>query len=62
VIAPDLLSSFDASRQRTSDFMTPDDAKQALYSLEQDAISSDIQAVAQYAKAIETSNGNLVSA
>ena len=62
VIAPDLLSSFDASRQKTSDFISPDDATQALYSLDQDAITSDLQAVAQYAKSIESSNWNLVSA
>lgn len=62
VIAPDLLSSFDDERQKTSDFVTPDDATQALYSLSQEDISSDLQAVANYAKTIETFNGNLVSA
>jgi len=62
VIAPDLLSSFDEQRQKTSDFETPDDATQALYSLSQESISSDLQAVANYAKSLETFNGNLVSA
>jgi len=62
VIAPDLLSSFDSERQKTSDFATPDDATQALYSLSQDDISSDLEAVSNYAKTLETFNGNLVSA
>jgi len=62
VIAPDLLSSFDETRQKTSDFATPDDATQALYTLSQEDISSDLQAVADYAKTIDSFNGNLVSA
>jgi carboxymethylenebutenolidase len=62
VIAPDLLSSFDKDFQRTSDFITPDEATQALYSLNQETISSDITAVTQYVKNIGTFNWNLVSA
>jgi carboxymethylenebutenolidase len=62
VIAPDLLSSFDEERQKTSDFSSPDDATQALYSLTQEDISSDLRAVADYAKTIDSFNGNLVSA
>lgn len=62
VIAPDLLSSFDEQRQKTSDFASPDDATQALYTLSQEDISSDLQAVADYAKSIDSFNGNLLSA
>lgn len=62
VIAPDLLSSFDDEREMTSDFASPDDATQALYSLSQEDITSDLEAVAQYAKSLDTFNGNLVSA
>lgn len=62
VIAPDLLSSFDEEKQKTSDFASPDEATQALYSLSQDVISSDLQAVADYAQSLETFNGNLISA
>lgn len=62
VIAPDLLSSFDEERQKTSDFASPDDATQALYSLSQEDISSDLKAVADYVKSLDTFNGNLVSA
>lgn len=62
VVAPDLLSSFDEDRQQTSDFETPDDATEALYSLDQADIDSDLQAVADYAKGLDSFNGNLVSA
>lgn len=62
VIAPDLLSSFDDTRVKTSDFATDDDATQALYSLSQETISSDLAAVTKYAKSLESFNGNLVSA
>ena len=46
----------------TSDFAGPDDATQALYSLSQEDITSDLQAVTDYVKSIDTFNGNLVSA
>ncbi|MDA9129041.1 dienelactone hydrolase family protein [Candidatus Gracilibacteria bacterium] len=62
VVAPDLLSSFDDEREMTSDFDSPDDATQALYTLDQQDIDSDLAAVSAYAQSIESYNGNLVSA
>lgn len=62
VVAPDLLSSYDATIQKTSDFASPDDATQALYALSQETITSDLSAVSKYIKEIESYNGNLVSA
>lgn len=62
VIAPDLLSSFSEEKKKTSDFETTDAATQALYSLDKDSVVSDINAVIDYAKWIEASNGNIISA
>lgn len=62
VITPDLLSDFDAKRKKTSDFATPDDATQALYTLSPEQVRSDLDAVTVYAKTIDSYNGNLVSA
>lgn len=61
-VAPDLLSSFSDEKTRTSDFETPDDATQALYTLEPDDIMSDLQAVYDYANTLEAANGNIASA
>lgn len=62
VIAPDLLSSFDDDKKRTSDFETEDEATQALYSIKSENIVSDLQAVVNYAKNISASNGNIITA
>ncbi len=62
VIAPDLLSSFSDEISKTSDFESPDDATKALSSLDQEDISSDLDAVAQYAESLDSFNGNLLSA
>lgn len=62
VLAPDLLSDFDEKRKKTSDFESPDDATEALYSLDQETISSDLEAVSKYAENIDSYNWNLVSA
>lgn len=62
VIAPDLLSSFDKDRQRTSDFVNQDDATKAIYALDKDQVLSDLEAVANYAKTIDSFNWNIVSA
>ncbi|TSD00622.1 MAG: carboxymethylenebutenolidase [Candidatus Peregrinibacteria bacterium Greene1014_49] len=61
-VAPDLLSEFSAEVARTSDFPTPDDATKAIGQLTPDGVMSDLQAVSDWAKTIEASNGKLVSA
>ncbi len=61
-VAPDLLSGFSADKTRTSDFASDSDATQAIGQLTQDAVLSDLQAVADWAKTIPASTGTLVSA
>lgn len=62
VIAPDLLSDFSEDKKRTSDFETPDDATQALYTLDPQQVRSDLDAVTLYAQTLDSYNGNIVSA
>jgi carboxymethylenebutenolidase len=59
-IAPDLLSGFDADHQRTSDFASSDAARDALYQLDPDQITSDLQAVQSYIADVPASNGTVV--
>ena len=61
-IAPDLLSSYSDEYTRTTDFATPDDATQALYALDQTQVTSDMQAVYDYAQTLPAANGKTVSA
>ena len=61
-VAPDLLSSFSEDKTRTSDFETPDDATQALYTLTPEGIMNDLESVYAYASDLEAANGNIVSA
>ncbi len=61
-VAPDLLSGFDATHKRTSDFANEDEARTALGKLDLAAVQSDLQAVANWSKTIPAGNGKLVSA
>jgi carboxymethylenebutenolidase len=61
-IAPDLLSDFDAEHERTSDFATSDAAREALYELNPDQVTSDLLAVQNYASEIPSANGTTVVA
>lgn len=61
-IAPDLLSEFSAEMNRTSDFSSSDDARNALYQLNPDQITSDLNAVQKYASDLTSSNGKTVVA
>lgn len=58
-IAPDLLSGFDAEHSRTSDFESSDAARDALYELDDDQITSDLMAVRDYAAELPSSNGEV---
>lgn len=58
-IAPDLLSGFDTEHSRTSDFESSDDARDALYQLDDDQITSDLMAVRDYAAGLPSSNGEV---
>ncbi|MDD3646255.1 MAG: dienelactone hydrolase family protein [Candidatus Gracilibacteria bacterium] len=59
VVAPDLLSGYSENMQETSDFETEDAATKALYSIEQETITSDLMAVQDYAGGIDASNGKI---
>jgi len=56
-IAPDLLSGFDAEHNRTSEFKSSDDARNALYTLNPDQFTADLHAIQKYASQIPSSNG-----
>jgi carboxymethylenebutenolidase len=61
-VAPDLLSGFDQTHKRTSDFADEDAARTAIGQLKPEEVSADLQAVVDWAKTIDASNGKIVSA
>jgi carboxymethylenebutenolidase len=61
-IAPDLLSEFDAEHTRTRDFPNEDAARDALYQLDPDQITLDLQAVQLYAESLPSADGRTVVA
>ncbi len=60
VIAPDLLSGFDSTHQRTSDFESGDAARDAIYQLKQEQITIDLLAVRNYISKVPSANGKTV--
>lgn len=56
-IAPDLLSDFSADMSKTSSFSSSDDARNALYQLNPDQITGDLNEVQKYASNLPSSNG-----
>lgn len=61
-VAPDLLSGYSEEFEQTSDFPNEDAARTALGELDPMQVQADLQAVADWAKTIPSSNGQLVSA
>lgn len=61
-IAPDLLSGFSDEYPRTSDYPSTDAARDALYNLNPDQITSDLNAVYEYVVGLDASNGVVVVA
>lgn len=61
-VAPDLLSDFSETEQKTSDFADEDAAREAISALDPAQVSSDLQAVTEWVKTIPSSNGKLASA
>lgn len=59
-IAPDLLSGFDDKHDKTSDFDSSDDAKNAIYQLDQKQVTNDLKAVQKYIANIASANGKVV--
>jgi carboxymethylenebutenolidase len=60
VIAPDLISGKAPGGGDTPDFPDSDAARQAIYDLDPDQITSDLDAVFAYAKNIPAGNGKVV--
>jgi len=58
-IAPDLLSGFGPNGGRSSDYPNVDAAREAVGKLPPDAVTEDLNAVADYAKRLPASNGKL---
>lgn len=61
-IAPDLLSGFSEEFPRTSDYPSSDAARDALYNLNPDQITADLNAVREYVTGLDASNGVIVVA
>lgn len=61
-IAPDLLSGFDAERAHTGEFASSDAAREAIYALEADRVTTDLEAVRQYAAKLPASSGRVAVA
>lgn len=61
-IAPDLLSGFSDEYEKTSDFSTSDAAREALYTLDPNQITSDLKAVQQYVMNLPAADGEVVVA
>lgn len=59
VIAPDLLSNAVLGIERTTDFPNTDAARDALYKLDPDKITADLNAVYAYIKKAPSSNGKV---
>lgn len=59
VVAPDLLSSFNDTISKTTDFATSDDARKGIYALDADQVTGDLDQVFKYAKTLEAGTGNV---
>ncbi|WP_114747812.1 dienelactone hydrolase family protein [Pleomorphovibrio marinus] len=58
-IAPDLLSDFDDSHSTTTDFENDDEARNAIYKLDPDQVTGDLDRVVEYANAVPAGNGKV---
>ena len=59
VIAPDLLSNTVEGKKRTTDFENPDAARTAIYDLDEDQVTADLNAAYDYIKKDAASNGEV---
>lgn len=59
VIAPDLISNTVDSIEKTTDFATSDEARQAIYALDQDMVTADLNAAFEYIKNDPASTGQV---
>ncbi len=58
-IAPDLLSDFDENHEKTSTFENSDAARNAIYQLDADQVTNDLQQVVKYISKANGSNGQV---
>lgn len=56
-IAPDLLSGFSVEADLTSDFPSSDDARTAIYQLDAEQVTTDLEAVRAYISGVPSGNG-----
>jgi len=61
-IAPDLLSGTAPGGGKTSDFPSADAARQAIYGLQPDGVTADLNAVTDYVKKLPAASGKAVVA
>ncbi|NND50780.1 MAG: dienelactone hydrolase family protein [Flavobacteriaceae bacterium] len=59
VIAPDLISNTVEGIEKTTDFENTDEAREAIYALEQDNVTADLNATFNYIKSDKASNGKV---
>ncbi len=58
-VAPDLLSGFSTEAERTSDFSNSDEARNAIYRLNAEQITADLNSVQKYIAGVPGSNGKV---
>ena len=61
-IAPDLLSGKAPEGGNTSDFANSDEARKAIYELNEEHVSADLKAVADYIRTVPAANGKVAVA
>ncbi|MDZ7693289.1 MAG: dienelactone hydrolase family protein [Balneolaceae bacterium] len=61
-VAPDLLSNTQDGVERTSDFESSDAARSAIYELNPDGVTQDLQTVLEYAQSMDAGNGKVAVA
>lgn len=61
-VAPDLISNTVDGVQKTSDFESSDAAREAIYALDPDMVTQDLNNVLDYARSIEAGNGSVAVA
>lgn len=61
-IAPDLLSNRQNGIERTSDFESSDAARSAIYDLNPDGVTEDLNVVLEYARDMDAGNGTVAVA
>ena len=62
VIAPDLISNTQEGKRRTTDFENPDAARDAIYALDPDQVTADLDAAYNYIKNDASSTGEVAVA